>query len=108
MKDLQTTIEDVARAIGNAERGGSPIVGVSKEEARQLIDAAQLVVLLVERCQLLGRALAAVWSLVSEEDRQEITAVLDAPTGAGKTLPAVDLVQLLERKGAKMNDGGVA
>lgn len=52
------------------------------ELRRRAEEAEQLSALLRDRCQLLGRALAAVWSLVGEEDRRPIMAVLDAPTGA--------------------------
>lgn len=101
MNELQQTIEDVARGINNAEQYDSQIVGMSRSEARMLIDAARLAPLLQERCELLGRALTAVWSLVSEEDQQALAEYLDVPAGAGKTLPALSLVQMLERHEGK-------
>lgn len=101
MNELQQVVDDVARGINSAEHYGSVIVGISRAEARCLIDAAQLVAPLQERCELLGRALAAVWSLVGEEDQRAITALLDVPAGAGKTLPALSLVQMLEGRGAQ-------
>ena len=64
-----------------------------------LRERADLVDPLQERCQLLGRALTAIWGLVGEEDRQEITAVLDAPAGSGKSAPALTIVKMLGRKG---------
>lgn len=102
MNELQQVIEDVGRGLVNAEHYGSAIVGMSRAEANALIDAAQLVAPLQERCELLGRALAAVWSLVGEDDQRTIMTVLDAPCGPGKTMPALSLVQMLERKGAAM------
>lgn len=65
-----------------------------------LRERAELVEPLQERCQLLGRALAAVWSLVGEEDQRAILAGLHTPTADGKTLPASTLVQLLEGRSA--------
>lgn len=92
------------RGVDGAENYGSAIVGISRSEVRQLLDAAQLVPLLQERCQLFGRALAAIWTLVNEEDQQAIAEFLDVPAGAGKTMPALSLVQMLERKGASIEE----
>ena len=105
MNELQQVIEDVARGLTNTENFGSAIVGISKDEARVLINAAQLVAPLQERCELLGRALTAVWSLVSEEEQQALAEYLDVPAGAGKTLPALTLVQMLERHGSSHSEG---
>jgi hypothetical protein len=77
VNELQHVIEDVTKGISNAEQYDSAIVGMSRQEAQALIDAAQLVAPLQERCQLLGRALAAIWGLVSEHDRQAIAEIID-------------------------------
>jgi len=98
VNELQQVVDDVARGINSAEHYGSVIVGISRAEARCLIDAAQLVAPLQERCELLGRALAAVWSLVGEDDQRTIMAVLEMPAGAGKTLPALSLLKMLDRR----------
>lgn len=100
MTELEQVVEAVRQGLDNAENYGSAIVGISRSEAQALINAAQLAGPLQERCQLLGRALAAVWSLVGDEDQRAIMALLEAPAGAGKTLPALSLIQMLERKGA--------
>lgn len=94
------------KAIGMDGLEPASLVAVVEQRERQLIDEAQLVAPLQERCQLLGRALAAVWSLVGEDDQRAIMALLDSPAGAGKTMPALSLVQMLERKDA--SKGGVA
>jgi hypothetical protein len=103
VNELQQVVEDVGQALGSIENYGSSIVGISRSEARQLLDAAQLVPLLQERCELLGRALTAVWSLVDEEDQLEIAELLGVPAGAGKSLPAATIVQMLERKGSNIS-----
>lgn len=90
MSELQQVIDDVAKGIASVENYGSEIVGISKHEAQTLIAAAQLTAPLQERCELLGRALAAVWSLVGEEDQRAIMTVLDASAGSGNTLSAQD------------------
>lgn len=77
------------------------LVAVVEQREQLLVDAAQLVAPLQERCKLLGRALAAVWSLVGEEDQRAIMSVLDVPAGSGKTAPALSIVQMLERKVAQ-------
>jgi hypothetical protein len=105
VNELEQTIDEVAKGISGAENYGSAIIGISKDEAQTLINAAQLVAPLQERCQLLGRALSAVWSLVNEEDQQTIAEFLDVPHTGGKTLPASTLVQMIERRGAAL-DGG--
>jgi hypothetical protein len=104
VKELKRTIEDVARGLYSAENSGSPIVGISKDEARQLIEAAQLAPLLQERCELLGRAVNAMWELVGAEDQQAIAAMLD-PTGTGQPIPAGTLILMIERKGAAKEGG---
>ena len=90
MTELQQVIGDITRALGNPENSGSAIVGISRDEAKVLLDAAQLVAPLQERCQLLGRALTAVWTLVDEVTQAEISEILDVPAGA--------LVQMMERR----------
>ena len=87
------------KAIGMDGLEPASLVAVVEQRERESIDAAQLVAPLQERCQLLGRALTAVWSLVGEEDQRAVMDVLQAPCGPGKTLPANVLVELLERKG---------
>lgn len=108
MSELQEAIEETTGQLAHAKQAASYSVILNLSEVQRLVDAAQLVAPLQERCQLLGRALAAVWSLVGEEDQQAIMAVLDVPAGSGKTAPALSIVQMLERKGATMNGGGVA
>ncbi len=102
MNGLQQVIEDVARGLANTENFDSAIVGISKDEARLLIDAARLAPLLQQRCELLGRAVNAMWGLVAEEDQQAIAALLD-PTGTGQPIPPGTLVIMLERKGANIS-----
>lgn len=102
MNELQQVVEDVEQALDSTENYGSPVVGISRSEAKVLIDAAKLVPLLQERCQLLGRALDALWSVVGEEEQREIADLLDVPAGDGKT--ALTLAQMLERKGAAMEE----
>lgn len=102
MSELQQVIDEIAGQLAHMPQCGSYSVMLDQDEAQQLIDAAQLMAPLQERCELLGRALAAIWSLVDEEYQREIMSVLDAPTADGKTLPASTLVELLERKDAMM------
>lgn len=101
MNGLQEVIDETAGQLAHAKQAGCYVL-LGADLAEQLIDAAQLVGPLQERCQLLGRALAAIWSLVGEDDQRAVMAVLDAPTSAGKTMPTNVLVQILERKGAMM------
>lgn len=84
--DCRAEIEDIVDCIVDA--------AVAQSEG--LVRTNQL---LAERCELLGRALAAVWSLVSEDDQQAITALLDVRAGAGKTRPAAAFAELRERFG---------
>lgn len=93
MNELQQIIDDVRRGINNAENYGSVIVGISRSEAQALLDAAQLVAPLQERCELLGRALAAIWTLVSEEDRRMIASSLE--------VSARTVIEKIDRRGAK-------
>lgn len=93
MNELQDVIDETTGQLAHAAQAASYTVLLSTDEARQLINAAQLVAPLQDRCQLLGRALAAVWSLVGEDDQRAIMAVLDAPSSSGKTLPATTLVR---------------
>lgn len=79
------------------------VYGELGEARNALYEATTLNGLLQERCQLLGRALAALWTLISDEDRQEIAQFLDVPVGAGKMLPA-PLLQMLERRGQEVDD----
>lgn len=108
MNELQEVIDKTTGQLAHAAQAASYAVLLGTGEAKTLVDAAQLVGPLQDRCQLLGRALAAVWSLVGEEDQRALMAVLDVPAGSGKTAPALSLVQMLERKGATVNDGGIA
>lgn len=105
MNELQQVIDETAGQLAHAKQAGCYVL-LGTDLAQQLIDAADLVAPLQERCQLLGRALAAVWSLVGEDDQRAITALLDVPAGSGKTAPALSLVQMLERKGATITEGG--
>lgn len=92
----------VAERLTGGEAVATIIVeGVNERDERDRLRAelAELQSLLQERCVLLGRALAAVWSLLGEEDQQALMAVLDLPSGTGKTMPAKILVEMLERKG---------
>ena len=93
MNELQQVIDEVARGISGAENFGSEIIGISRHEAQTLINAAQLVAPLQERCELLGRALTAVWGLVSEDDQRVINACLD--------VPARKVIEKIERRGAQ-------
>lgn len=95
MIELQDAITATAGQIAGAKVAASYTVILTTGEAQLLVDAAQLVSPLQERCQLLVRALSAVWSLVGEEDQRMIMAMLPTPT-------ASTLVQLIERKGAMM------
>lgn len=112
MNELQQVVDRITGHLARIENLTSAMqilpstVVLSLGEAQTLIDAAQLVGPLQERCQLLGRALAAVWSLVGEEDQRAIMAVLDTPCGPGKTMPANVLMRMIERKGAPINTGG--
>lgn len=72
MNELQKVINIVTGQLALAKQVASYSVLLTTAEAQVLIDAAQLTPLLQERCELLGRAVTAVWSLVSEEDRQAI------------------------------------
>ena len=99
MTELEQVVEAVRQGLDNAENYGSAIVGISRSEAQALINAALLVVPLQERCQLLGRALAVIWALVDEENQRVITAFLD--------VPALSMIEKLERKDAGMNGGEV-
>ena len=107
MNEVQQVVDRITGHLARIESITSAMqirpstVVLSLDEAKTLIDAAQLVGPLQERCQLLGRALAAVWGLVSEEDQRAVMDVLQAPCGPGKTLPANVLVEILERKGAR-------
>lgn len=105
MNELQQVIDRVTghlariEALTSATQILPSTVVLSLGEAQALVDAAQLVPLLQERCELLGRAVTAVWSLVSEEDQVAITAGLDVPAGSSKTAPAVAFAELRERFG---------
>jgi len=77
MNELQEAIEKTTGQIAGAKTTASYTVILGIDEAQRLVDAAQLAPLLQERCELLGRALNAVWCLVSEEDQKALTAVLD-------------------------------
>lgn len=81
MSELQEAIEETTGQLAHAKQAASYSVILNLGEAQLLVDAAQLVSPLQERCQLLGRALVAVWSLVGEEDQQAIMSVLDTPAG---------------------------
>lgn len=99
MNELQEVIEETTGQLAHAAQAASYTVLLGTDEAKTLVDAAQLVAPLQERCQLLGRALTAVWSLVGEEDQRALMAVLDVPAGSGKTAPAVAFAELRERFG---------
>ena len=86
MNELQTVVDNVRGQLAHMATAGSYTVSLDRDEAQRLVDAAQL----QERCLLLGRALTALWSLVSEEDQRAIMA-----------LPHADkLLQVIERRGA--------
>lgn len=101
---LQETINSIRGKMADVVQAGSYAVILNTVELQIILDASELSEPLQERCELLGRALTAIWGLVSEEDRQEITALLDVPAGSGKTAPALTIVQMLERKGAAMEE----
>lgn len=103
MNELQQVIDDVRRGIDNAENYEAAIVGISRSEAQTLINAAQLVAMLQARCELLSRAVNAMWGLVSDEDQQAIAALLD-PTGTGQPIPPGTLVIMVKRKGAAVEE----
>ena len=83
MSELQAAIEETLGQIAGARTAASYSVVLSISEAQLLVDAAQLAGPLRERCGLLGRALNAIWGLVSEEDQQALTAVLEKAAGRG-------------------------
>lgn len=77
MNELQGAIEEITGQIAGAQTTASYTVILGIAEARQLVDAAQLVEPLQQRCELLGRALNAVWCLVDEDSQKAITSLLE-------------------------------
>ena len=82
MRELQQVIDETTGQLAHAAQAASYRVLLGTDEAKALVDAAQLVSPLQERCELLTRALNGIYTLVSGD-------TLPAGVPASETLDAL-------------------
>lgn len=88
---------EVAERMRRAEQRVDELLAALAAMTQRASKAEEMSTLLQERCELLGRALDAMWDLVGEEDQQAIMVQMDAP---GAPSPATTFMQMLEQRGA--------